>query len=235
MYKKSLFALIIVIVLTIFLDIGGVISISALLISLNINSGAVIAIFTVLYVGGTFLMWHEMRKTRLASDEPRLQISLIPKKLMGQDLVYLSIENVGNVPIKDLELDFGREDLKNTYGRSLQEIFKKPIDVLGKNREIKILLYRREDIAKASTITVFAKYKSIFDNKMTRHDTYILDTADLKVHDIAYEPGFEELIRSLHLIEMNLMHSPKHSDFEEMNRHLREIANTLGKKPYNHF
>jgi len=171
---------------------------------LNQNSGAAIVIFTAMYVIGTLLMWWEMRKSRLGLDEPRIQISLVPRRVRHENIIDLVIENVGNVPIIDLMLNFDPPELKNSYGRKLSEIFKEPIKTLGRNKSIKIFLFRKSDLSKVKRIKISTEYKSLYCSNVERKLDFIFDIENFDFADMPYEYGTEDLINAIRGIEGNL-------------------------------
>jgi hypothetical protein len=111
---------------------------SQFFLDLNTNAGAVTAIFTAIYVFGTFLMWWEMRKSRLRLDEPNIQISLEPQLRWGNFLDLL-VENIGNIPVYDLKLTIYPSGLKTRGDKNLEDLnlFKKTIPVFGVGQKIK--------------------------------------------------------------------------------------------------
>jgi len=135
-YSKYILALI-CLVLVIILSIN---SFTLIIDFLNKNSGAIIAIFTGIYVMGTFLMWFEMKKSRERLDEANIQITLEPQERYGQffDLV---IENLSNVPVYELKLSIEPKGLKTKGDRKLEDLnlFKKVIPVFGVNQKIRTL------------------------------------------------------------------------------------------------
>lgn len=168
---------------------------------LNNNSGGVIAIFTAIYVLGTFLMWREMRQTRLSVDEPRIQIFLVPRKVRHLDVIDLFIENVGNVPVSDLGLSFMPDDLKNTYGRKMSDVFKKSIKTLGRGGTIKMIMFRDRDWGSVNKIKITAKYVSLYDKSLQRTIDFDFDMQNFNFADMPYEYNNEDFINELRHIK----------------------------------
>jgi hypothetical protein len=130
---------------------------------LNDNSSAVIALFTIIYVIGTFLMWWEMRKTRIKLDESNIQITLEPQARWG-NFFDLVIRNIGNVPVYDLELDINPKNLKTIGDTKLEDLnlFKKSIPVFGINQKISTFAISYVDFInsdQSKNISFIAKYK----------------------------------------------------------------------------
>lgn len=167
----------------------------------NSNAGAITAIFTGVYVLGTFLMWWEMRLTRQSIDEPRLQISFVPRRVRHLNVLDMVIENIGNVPIANLDLDFYPTDLKNTYGRKLAEIFKDKSQTLAKSGTLKMIMFRDADWGKISQIRISAKYASLYNQGVKRSVDFSFDMANFNFTDMPYEYGNEDFINELRHIK----------------------------------
>lgn len=184
--------------------IGAVVSILYFKIGLlNQNSGAVIAVFTGVYVIGTLLMWWELRKSRLGFDEPRIQISLVPRKVRFENVIDLVIENVGNVPVIDLKLYF-EPNIKNTYGRLLSDVFKEPIKTLSKGKSIKMVLFRSKDISQIKELKIVTEYSSLYNPNLKKKLEFNFDMKNFNFSDMPYEYGKEDLINEIRKIEGNL-------------------------------
>lgn len=127
-----------------------------------------IAIFTMIYVGGTLLMWLEMRKSRQRLDKPNIQISLEPQERWG-NLFDLVVENLGNVPVYNLRLQIEPKDSKTMGNRKLGDLnlFKKTIPVFGIGQRLRTLAVYYVDFIHSDQpkkISFIAKYKDN-DNK----------------------------------------------------------------------
>jgi hypothetical protein len=69
---------------------------------INRNSGCLLVLLTFVYVIGTLLILIEMKKSRLSLMRPFVNIYFYRK----DDLLFLTIENIGNVACKDLLISF---------------------------------------------------------------------------------------------------------------------------------
>lgn len=69
---------------------------------INENSGCLLVLLTFVYVIGTLLILVEMRKSRLSLLRPFINIYFFRK----DELLFLTIENIGNVACKALNISF---------------------------------------------------------------------------------------------------------------------------------
>jgi hypothetical protein len=173
---------------------------------LNANAGAItalftagIAIFTLIYVGGTLLMWLEMRATRKRMDKPNIQLSLEPQVRWG-NLFDLIVENLGNVPVYDLKLEIKPSGLKTIGERKLDELnlFKIPIPVFGMGQKIKTLAIDYVGFIhgdQPKQISLIAKYKT--DNKKYLTQQYDFDLQIYEGMSASSESSLKDVVEAV--------------------------------------
>lgn len=173
---------------------------------LDQHSGAIIAIFTAIYVIGTLLMWWEMRKSRIRLDEPNIQISFEPQKRWG-NFFDLIIKNLGNSPVYDLKFEIDPKGLKTLGDRKLEDLnlFRRTIPVFGIGEELRTFAitypsYIHSDQPKQ--FSIITKYKT--KNGEWKTQKYDFDMEVYKGMSASSEKSLNEVIDQIEKINKNL-------------------------------
>jgi len=166
---------------------------------LNQNSGAVIALATVTYMILTGCMWWEMRKSRERLDEPNIQVSLEPQARWG-NFFDLIVENLGNVPVYDLELTITPKGLKTIGDRKLEDLnlFQRRIPVLGLGQKLRTFAMTYVDFINSDqpkTITFSAKYKT--PNNREKTQIYSFDMEAYKGMSASFQRDIGDVVNRI--------------------------------------
>lgn len=173
---------------------------------LDQHSGAMIAIFTAIYVIGTLLMWWEMRKSRIRLDEPNIQVSFEPQKRWG-NFFDLIIKSLGNTPVYDLKFEIDPKELKTLGDRKLEDLnlFQRTIPVFGIGEELRTfaiayLGYIHSNQPKQFSITVAYKTK----NGKCKTQKYDFDMEIYRGMSTSSEKSLNEVVDQIEKLNKNL-------------------------------
>jgi hypothetical protein len=163
------------------------------------HSGSMLVFLTTVYVIGTLLMWHEMRKSRMKMDEPNIQVSLEPQARWG-NFFDLVISNIGNVPVYNLSLEIMPKGLKTIGERKLEDInlFKRSIPVFGKNQTIRTFAISYPDFINSSQskqITFNVLYKTL-SGKSTKQE-FLFDMEVYKNMSASHESNLNDVVSEM--------------------------------------
>lgn len=173
---------------------------------LDAHSGLMLVILTAVYVGGTFLMWWEMRSSRIRMDAPNLQILLEPQIRWG-NFFDLVISNIGNVPIYDLKLTILPKGLNTLGTRKLEDInlFKKSMPVFGKGQSLRTFAVMYPDFInsdQSKEIMFIAEYKT-FNGKKFKQE-YRFDMEVYRNMSASNESNLSDVISEMKNITKEL-------------------------------
>lgn len=173
---------------------------------LDQHSGAMIVLFTALYVLGTLAMWYEMRKTRIRLDEANIQVTFEPRKSWG-NFFDLVIKNLGNTSVFDLKFKIDPKELKTLGDKKLEDLnlFKKNIPVFSIGEELRTFAitypsYIHSKQPKQFSISVEYKTK---DGK-TKKQKYNFDMEIYEGMSASSEKSLNEVVEQIENLNKNL-------------------------------
>lgn len=134
---------------------------------------AAAAIATAIFTGLTVC---EMRKSRQRLEKPNIQISLEPQARWG-NFFDLVIENLGEVPVYNLQLELEPKGVIGIGDRKIDDInlFKTKMPVFGVNRKMRTFIISYPDYLtkkQPNTISFTAKYKTASGRKVEQKYTF---------------------------------------------------------------
>lgn len=148
-------------------------------------AAVVTATATVAYTIGTFVLVNESRKQRKAQIRPQVDIYAEP---LGGMAFYVTIQNVGNNPARDIHVAFETsvEGMKTKYMRDIHETFSSlNIPHLSPGKRLRYLIVAEaKDFNIDQTVTSKITYKDVENNSHTSYvDWNISRIKDSTIND----------------------------------------------------